>query len=160
MTNVSVSASAKIGGLRTFFANMKVKTKVLLGFAMVLLLLATVAGVSYFGFNGISGQFGQYSDAVTIASDSGGIERDLVKLRRDIDNYVGTRNAQAAKDALAREADLRKRIGQLEVVTVETGGDWQRVFVKTGRVIGEKVEVLSGLQGHEEVVLEGEGDAR
>ncbi len=110
MTNVSVSASAKIGGLRTFFANMKVKTKVLLGFAMVLLLLATVAGVSYFGFNGISGQFGQYSDAVTIASDSGGIERDLVKLRRDIDNYVGTRNAQAAKDALAREADLRKRI--------------------------------------------------
>ena len=53
-----------------------------------------------------------------------------------------------------------KRIGQLEVVTVETEGDWQRVFVKTGRVIGEKVEVLSGLHGHEEVALGGEGDAR
>jgi HlyD family secretion protein len=51
------------------------------------------------------------------------------------------------------------RIGQLEVVTVETDGRWQRIFVKTGRVIGDKVEVLSGLHGDERVALEGEGDA-
>ena len=110
MSNMSTITSAKVGGLRAAFANLKVKTKVMLGFATVLLLLATVAGMSYLGFNGISGQFGEFSDAVTVAVDSGGIERDLVKLRRDIDNYVGTRNAQAAKDALAREKDLRARI--------------------------------------------------
>ena len=52
-----------------------------------------------------------------------------------------------------------KRIGQLEVVTVEAQGRWQRIFVKTGRVIGDKVEVLSGLHGDEKVALEGEGDA-
>ena len=52
-----------------------------------------------------------------------------------------------------------RRIGQLEVVTVETDGKWQRIFVKTGRVIGDKVEVLSGLHGDEKVALEGEGDA-
>jgi HlyD family secretion protein len=51
-----------------------------------------------------------------------------------------------------------KRIGQLEVVTVETDGRWQRIFVKTGRVVGDKVEVLSGLYGDERVALEGEGD--
>jgi RND family efflux transporter MFP subunit len=52
-----------------------------------------------------------------------------------------------------------QRIGQLEVVTVETDGRWQRIFVKTGRVIGDQVEVLSGLHGGEKVALEGEGDA-
>ncbi|MCJ7595824.1 MAG: efflux RND transporter periplasmic adaptor subunit [Desulfobacterales bacterium] len=52
-----------------------------------------------------------------------------------------------------------KRIGQLEMVTVEINGKWQQILVKTGMVLGGKVEVLSGLQGHERLALEGEGDA-
>jgi HlyD family secretion protein len=47
------------------------------------------------------------------------------------------------------------RIGQLEVVTAELEGRWSRIFVTTGRVVGEKVEVLSGLMGSERVALEG-----
>lgn len=50
-----------------------------------------------------------------------------------------------------------RRIGQLEVVTAELDGRWQQVFVTTGRRMGDKVEVLSGLEGGETVALEGDG---
>lgn len=50
-----------------------------------------------------------------------------------------------------------RRIGQLEVVTAELGGRWEQIFVTTGKSMGDKVEVLSGLKGGETVALEGNG---
>lgn len=50
-----------------------------------------------------------------------------------------------------------RRIGQLEVVFAQLGGRWQEIFVTTGKVMGDKVEVLSGLKGDEIVALEEEG---
>jgi RND family efflux transporter MFP subunit len=52
-----------------------------------------------------------------------------------------------------------RRIGQIEVVTAEAGGRWQEIFVTTGRAMGDKVEVLSGLKGDERVALDGDGHA-
>lgn len=48
------------------------------------------------------------------------------------------------------------RIGQLEMVTVREGDRWERVYVTTGRVINDRVEILSGLEGGEIVALQGE----
>lgn len=55
-----------------------------------------------------------------------------------------------------------RRIGQLELVRVQPeGGDWQLRHVTTGRRFGDRVEVLSGLDGGEHVAIvpspEGEG---
>ena len=50
-----------------------------------------------------------------------------------------------------------QRIGQLEAVTAELEGRWQQIFVTTGKVMGDNVEVLSGLKGDETVALEGDG---
>lgn len=44
-----------------------------------------------------------------------------------------------------------RRIGQMEVVRAEQDGRWVDLFVKTGREIGEFVEILSGLRGNEKV---------
>jgi len=52
-----------------------------------------------------------------------------------------------------------KGIGQLEVVTIKSDGKWQRVFVKTGRDMGDKIEILSGLNGDETLAVKGESDA-
>ena len=38
-------------------------------------------------------------------------------------------------------------VGQLELVNVQNNKIWQRVYIKTGRIFGEKIEVLSGLWG-------------
>ncbi len=50
------------------------------------------------------------------------------------------------------------RVGQLEMVTVRTGDRWERVFVKTGRTMGKRVEVLAGLAGGETLALDGGPD--
>ena len=47
------------------------------------------------------------------------------------------------------------RVGQLEMVTVRAGGRWERVFVKTGRIMEGRVEVLAGLDGGETLALDG-----
>ncbi len=46
-------------------------------------------------------------------------------------------------------------VGQLEMVTVRTGDRWERIFVKTGRSVGDRVEVLAGLDGGETLALHG-----
>ena len=45
------------------------------------------------------------------------------------------------------------RIGQLEVVKVEKQGRWCNCFVRTGKEIDGKVEILSGLNGSEKIAL-------
>ncbi len=50
-----------------------------------------------------------------------------------------------------------RRVGQLELVTVKTEDGWQRRCVKTGKLHGDRVEILSGLSGHETVLIEEPG---
>ncbi|MBU1248268.1 MAG: efflux RND transporter periplasmic adaptor subunit [Proteobacteria bacterium] len=45
------------------------------------------------------------------------------------------------------------RVGQLETVMVQTGETWQPVYVRTGPLHGDKIEVLSGLSGDETIGL-------
>jgi len=47
------------------------------------------------------------------------------------------------------------RVGQLDMVTIRAGDRWQRVFVTTGQTIGDRVEILSGLNGGEVLALDG-----
>jgi len=52
------------------------------------------------------------------------------------------------------------RVGQLEMVAVKTEMGWQRIYVKTGKkLMGDKVEILSGLTGNELLALNGGLDA-
>jgi multidrug efflux pump subunit AcrA (membrane-fusion protein) len=44
-----------------------------------------------------------------------------------------------------------RRVGQLELVHVQSGSDWQTRHVKTGRRLGDRLEVLSGLKGGETI---------
>ncbi|WP_319541519.1 efflux RND transporter periplasmic adaptor subunit [uncultured Pseudodesulfovibrio sp.] len=45
------------------------------------------------------------------------------------------------------------RVGQLETVMVKTEAGWQSVYVRTGEVHGQRIEVVSGLSGGETVGL-------
>ncbi len=46
-----------------------------------------------------------------------------------------------------------RKVGQLEMVAVKTKDGWQSRYIKTGKAIDEKVEVLSGLSGNETIAL-------
>jgi len=86
MSSNLMKSELKTSGLWAAFNNLKVKTKVLTGFAFVLTILVAVSAVGYLGFSKIDGQFTHYASAVDVVIDSGEIELDMVKLRRDIDN--------------------------------------------------------------------------
>lgn len=49
------------------------------------------------------------------------------------------------------------RVGQLETVMVKSGDNWETIFIRTGAVYGDKVEVLSGLSGGEAIGLGNRG---
>ncbi|WP_151175458.1 methyl-accepting chemotaxis protein [Hypericibacter terrae] len=146
MSSMILSANAKRGGLMAGLANMKVKTKVLSGFGLVLLLLAGVSAISFMGFSSISSQFGDYSTAVGVAADAGEIERDVVKLRRNIDNYVGMRDSTAAKDAAEVEKKLQEEIdaGLKHAVDETQKKAFEEVGTTLSTIIGNfgKVEEL------------------
>ncbi|NNG00419.1 MAG: efflux RND transporter periplasmic adaptor subunit [Desulfobacteraceae bacterium] len=44
-----------------------------------------------------------------------------------------------------------RRVGQLETVFIEHNGSWQSRFIKTGKTLGDRIEVLSGLNGKETI---------
>ncbi len=44
-----------------------------------------------------------------------------------------------------------RHVGQLELVYVKEGEQWQSRFIKTGKILNGKVEVLSGLTGNETI---------
>lgn len=60
------------------------------------------------------------------------------------------------RDAVLIPRTALRRVGQLELVKIKDAGGWESVYVTTGRQMGEKIEVLSGLKGGEE--LAGGGD--
>ena len=45
------------------------------------------------------------------------------------------------------------RIGQMEIVKLEKQGQWCNCFVRTGKEMNGKVEILSGLDGNEKIAL-------
>lgn len=51
-----------------------------------------------------------------------------------------------------------RRVGQLELVTVQTPEGWQRRFIKTGAMHDDRIEVLSGLAGGEILLIGEPGD--
>lgn len=57
------------------------------------------------------------------------------------------------REVVVAPAQSIRRVGQLETVTIEDNGKWREIFVRTGRVIGDKIEVLSGLGGSETLAL-------
>ena len=59
----------------------------------------------------------------------------------------------SARQAVLVPAAAVRRVGQLEMVLLRQDGVWQRAMVTTGRRMGDKLEVLSGLTGGETLLI-------
>ena len=49
-----------------------------------------------------------------------------------------------------------RRVGQLEMVAARMGNDWTKIYVTTGKSFDGRLEILSGLNGGEEIAVRGE----
>lgn len=47
--------------------------------------------------------------------------------------------------------DAVRRVGQLELILIREKDTWNRYFIKTGKIYGQKIEVLAGLKGDETI---------
>lgn len=64
------------------------------------------------------------------------------------------------RQAVLAPARAIRMVGQLATVTLKQDGVWQRAMVTTGQRVGDKVEVLSGLMGGEELLVPAEAHGR
>ena len=86
-------------------ASMSIKTKVTLGFGLVLAILLAVAATSYLQFLGAADSFRTYAQRVSVVSVSRDIDRDFIEMRRNVREFALTGVAEDATAALA-SADL------------------------------------------------------
>jgi methyl-accepting chemotaxis protein len=86
-------------------ASMSIKTKVTLGFGLVLAILLAVAATSYLQFLGAADSFRIYAQRVSVVSVSRDIDRNFLEMRRNVREFALTGVAEDATAALA-SADL------------------------------------------------------
>jgi HlyD family secretion protein len=59
----------------------------------------------------------------------------------------------AEEDVVTIPVKTVKIVGQLQLVSVQENGKWKTRYIKTGAIRGDRVEVLSGLNGNETLKL-------
>jgi methyl-accepting chemotaxis protein len=93
------------------------RTKVSLGFAVVLGISAVSMGLAYLGFERIAAGVVAYRTSVTESGLAGNIDRELTSYQALTRYYVLTGKEEDAKASLAAEAGLKDAIDQLMKVT-------------------------------------------
>jgi methyl-accepting chemotaxis protein len=98
---------AKSGG---FLANLPIRTKILMGFGSVVLVLLIVASVAYGGAVKTGEAFSDYSQRVQEVEIVRQLDRDMVDLRRHVREYANLGQAEEASRSRDIAADLRKQL--------------------------------------------------
>jgi methyl-accepting chemotaxis protein len=102
--------------------SLRFRTKVSLGFAVVLGISAVSMGLAYLGFERIAAGVVAYRTSVTESGLAGNIDRELTSYQALTRYYVLTGKEEDAKAALAAEAGLKDAIDQLMKVTTAPAG--------------------------------------
>ena len=108
MSNVSSSAN----GLFGFFTNRRINTKIMIGFAVVLALLATLAVMSYRGFGKVSDGFEAFNQRVKVVSIVRDVDRGFVAFRRFVREFSLSGDENLIAEARKRQDVLAKSIKQ------------------------------------------------
>src|SRR5882724_2536443 len=104
------------GGSSSRFSNMKLKTKVLLGFSSVLAIVGILGGTGYYSLTKVGSETKAYGHSQDIESTAVAIERDVSVLRRQAREFLNTGSedalskfpeAKAALEATLQQADGR-----------------------------------------------------
>ncbi len=94
------------------FPAFRFRTKVMLGFAVVLAISAASLGTAYLGFERIASAVASYRNSVSEADLARNIDRELISYRSLVKYYVVTGKEDDAKAALSAEAGLKDAIDQ------------------------------------------------
>ena len=132
----------------SLLADRKINTKIALGFACVLTILAAVSGTAWFAFRASADGLATYAQRVAVVDIARDIDRTFLNLRRFVrefaftgvqDNVASAKQEQAALHDLLKQGlnitlnpNRRARLENIAVVTDSisrnsTGWSWRRV---------------------------------
>ena len=94
------------------FPTLRIRAKVLAGFAAVLAISAASMGIAYLGFERVSAGVATYRSSVSEADLARNIDRELISYQALARYYVVTGKEDDATAALAAEARLKAAIDQ------------------------------------------------
>ena len=97
----------------------KIKTKIALGFACVLTILAITSGTAHFAFRSAAGNFATLMQRVTVVGIARDVDRSFVNLRRAIREYAFTGAERSYIAANAREAATVRGLLQQGLTVIE-----------------------------------------
>ena len=112
MSNASSSTVSLSAGLFGFFANRRINTKIMVGFAAVLTLLAVLAVLSYRGFVKVAEGFGAFNQRVKVVSIVRDVDYGFVGFRRFVREFSVSGDENLIAEARKRQEVLVKSVKQ------------------------------------------------
>lgn len=103
-------------------ATLRIRTKILAGFAVVLAISAASMGIAYLGFERVSAGVTFYRTSVSQADLARNIDRELISYQALARYYVVTGKEDDATAALAAEVGLKRAIDQSMKGTLSPAG--------------------------------------
>ncbi len=111
-------AQASTTGLFAVLANMRLRTKVMSGFVVILALLAALGTVSVIGIRNADESFNRYETIATNTLKMAKIDRDVVQLRRTAYIYSDTGETAIATQFDTQAAAVRKAFSELAAAII------------------------------------------
>src|SRR3954471_8294234 len=101
-----MGAQPPISGPFAFFTNRKINTKISVGFAVVLVLTAILAVMSYRGFGHVLEGFETFAQRVKVVGIAREVDRGFVAFRRFVREYSLTGDEKLVAEARTRQQAL------------------------------------------------------
>ena len=98
---------------------LSIKTRILIGFGCVLVILLAVAGIGYWRFQGVAGSLRSYVQRVGVVEASRVIDREFAEMRRHVREFAFTGNPEEATAATASADRVKTAIDNGLAVTVQ-----------------------------------------
>jgi methyl-accepting chemotaxis protein len=112
VSNASSSPVSTSAGLFGFFTNRRINTKIMIGFAAVLTLLAVLAVLSYRGFVKVAEGFGAFNQRVKVVGIVRDVDYGFIGYRRYVREFSVSGDENLIAEARKRQEVLTKSIKQ------------------------------------------------
>jgi methyl-accepting chemotaxis protein len=112
VSNASSSTVSPSAGLFGFFTNRRINTKIMIGFAVVLALLAMLSVLSYRGLVRVADGFGTFNQRVKVVSIVRDVDRGFVAFRRFVREFALSGDEKLIVEARKRQEALAKSVKQ------------------------------------------------
>ena len=112
MSKAPSSTVSPSTGLFGFFTNRRINTKIMIGFTIVLALLAVLSVLSYRGFVRVSDGFGNFNQRVKVVSIVRDVDRGFVAFRRFVREFSISGDEHLIAEARKGQEALAKSVKQ------------------------------------------------